>query len=276
MRLLPAEVDSGIRFRRVDLPGQPEVPAHVRYVTDTRLGTTLTKDGVSIATVEHLMAALSGLGVDNVIIELDAPEVPIMDGSSEPFVFLLECAGLQEQSALRRYLRVMKPVSVELGHSRATLLPHDGLMMDVTIAFDDTVVARQHAVVDFGAMHFKDALGRARTFGFVHEVEYLQSQGLALGGSLKNAIVVGKETILNQDGLRYQDEFVRHKMLDCVGDLALAGRPILGKLVAERPGHTVNAHLVKCLLEQDGAFTEATRSLEGMAAMAESEINAFA
>ncbi len=263
LRLLPAPVDSGICFVRTDIhSGDPSVPARFDYVSDTMLGTSLTNpDGVRVATVEHLMAALCGLGIDNVRVELDGPEVPIMDGSSQPFIFLIECAGIKEQPAWRRYLRVTEPVSVAMGDSQATLLPHDGFAMNVAIEYDSPVIARQQREVDFDRTSFKASLGRARTFGFARDVEQLQASGLARGGSLDNAIVIDDDTILNESGLRYDDEFVRHKMLDCLGDLYLAGAQILGRFEGYRTGHSINNQLLHALLEM-GDYTEPVSAVE--------------
>lgn len=256
LRLLPAQADSGIVFRRVDVTDRPNlVPARYDCVTDTRFCTTLANEqGVSVVTVEHLMAALAGLGVDNIIIELDGPEVPIMDGSSEPFVFLLECAGLHRQKAKRRYIRLKRDLKVKQENSWLALYPLDGISMAQTIEFSNPVVGCQSAEVDFGVIPFKNALSRARTFGFEEDVTRLREVGLALGGSLENAVVVGRKAILNEGGLRYSDEFVRHKMLDCLGDLYLAGAPILAHVEGCRVGHGVNNALLHHLFGNPEAW----------------------
>jgi UDP-3-O-[3-hydroxymyristoyl] N-acetylglucosamine deacetylase len=202
---------------------------------------------VSVATIEHVMAALWGTGIDNARIELDGPEVPIMDGSSEPFVFLLDCAGRVQQKATRRLVKVLREVTVEDGGCKATLSPYEGFRLDVEIIFNHKLIATQKASYDFADTSFKQALARARTFGFVRDVEKLRSMGLARGGSLHNAIVLGEEDILNEGGLRYADEFVRHKALDCVGDLFLAGGLIEGRITATRPGHGINNKLLRAL-----------------------------
>lgn len=251
LQLLPAPVGTGIQFHRVDVCGKENcIPAHYTMVTETRLGTTLTnKAGISVATVEHLMAALWGMGIDNVIIEIDGPEVPIMDGSSEPFIFLLECAGLKNQHAERTYLRVLRTIEVHDGESRAVLSPSEEAMpiIDIGIHFNHPAIKAQHARYDFNAMTFKQQLSRARTFGFAHEVDALRKAGLARGGSLENAIVLDEEAILNPEGLRFADEFIRHKALDCLGDVYLAGHYIKGHFSFYKPGHTINNKLMHAL-----------------------------
>lgn len=260
MRILPAPEGTGIVFKRVDVDRNVcLVPARYDLVADTRLGTTLrNKFGVSVATVEHLMAALWGMGIDNAIIELDAPEVPIMDGSSEPFLALLKEAGVRALSAPRVYLRVIRPVEVREGESLARVEPlladEEGMVLDVTIDFDHAVVGRSRAVYDFSEVTFNDTMADARTFGFEHEVAQLRSCGLALGGSLENAIVVGRDRVLNEEGLRHDDEFLRHKALDCVGDLFLARHRLLGRFTFLRPGHAVNNALLRALYAQADAY----------------------
>lgn len=250
MTIRPAPVYSGISFLRTDVGAERGViAAHYDNVCETTLGTTLRNaHGTTIATVEHLMAALSGAGVDNAVIELDGPEVPIMDGSSEPFVFLLECAGTCEQDAPRRMIEVLKTVSVRDKDCVATLEPSaDGFVLDITIEFPHDAIGRQKAVYDFSQTSFKQALCRARTFGFVREVEKMHAMGLALGGSLKNAIVIGDGGVINEEGLRYSDEFVRHKALDVIGDYYLAGGHLIAKATTERPGHGINNKLMRAL-----------------------------
>jgi UDP-3-O-[3-hydroxymyristoyl] N-acetylglucosamine deacetylase len=260
LTLRPSGANTGIAFHRTDVAEHARVPARYDLVSETRLGTTLcNRHGVTVATVEHLMAALWGAGVDNVVVELDGPEVPIMDGSSEPFMFLIECAGLVQLSANRRTLRILKPVEVRLGGSVARVEPNkegdEGCVVSIEIAYDSKVVDRQLSYYDFRDVTFKQTLSRARTFGFEHEVEALRKNGLALGGSLDNAIVVGTEGVLNAEGLRYADEFVRHKALDCVGDLFLAGLRIDGHFTFVRPGHAINNALLRALLADESAFT---------------------
>ena len=248
MVIRPSQPHSGIVFVRTDIEGSPVVPATFDTVVETTLGTTIAnKNGVTVSTIEHLMAALWGAGVDNARIELNGPEVPIMDGSSEPFVFLLECAGRVQQRALRRVVEVVREVTVEEGGSKAVLAPHDGFVLNVEIAFKHPLIATQTASYDFSDTSFKQSLARARTFGFERDVEKMRSMGLALGGSLHNAIVVGEDEILNEGGLRYADEFVRHKALDCVGDYFLAGAVIKGMVTTSRPGHGINNKLLRTL-----------------------------
>ncbi len=249
MLIRPAAPHTGIVFVRKDMDGtHTAVPATYDAVTETTLGTTIANShGVSVSTIEHVMAALWGAGIDNARIELDAPEVPIMDGSSEPFVFLLECAGRVQQRATRRVVEVLREVTVEEGASRATIRPSDGFVLEVEIAFKHPLISTQKARYDFSDTTFKQSLSRARTFGFAHDVEKMRSMGLALGGSLHNAIVIGEDEILNEGGLRYADEFVRHKALDCVGDYFLAGAMIKGEVVTHRPGHGINNKLLRAL-----------------------------
>ncbi len=247
LTLHPASADSGISFVRSDLAGLA-IPARYDLVTDTVLGTSVARDGVAqVATVEHLMAALWGCGVDNAVIELDGPEVPAMDGSSEPFVFLIECAGIETLKAPRRSIRVLRPVSVDHGDKRISVTPAETLSVRFEIDFENPIIGRQ--VFDFKGVngYFKSELSRARTFGLEAEVAAMHEAGLARGGSLDNAIVVGADRVLNEDGLRFNDEFVRHKVLDCLGDLFLAGAPILGRVEAVRAGHQLNNELLHAL-----------------------------
>jgi len=261
MVIYPALAGTGIVFKRMDVPAeQALVPARYDAVCDTRLGTTIRNHhGVSVSTIEHLMAALWGVGIDNAMVELDGPEVPIMDGSSEPFVFMLECAGQVKLGVARKMLRVLKTVEVKEGESTASVSPNqegdEGCAISIEIEYNNAVISRQSSHYDFRDVTFKQSLSRARTFGFEHEVAALRDMGLALGGSLENAIVVGKEKILNEDGLRYVDEFVRHKALDCVGDLYLAGLHIDGHFNFLRPGHGINNKLLRALLADKSAFT---------------------
>ncbi len=261
LTLLPAPEGTGVVFRRTDHPGiAGVVPARYDRVTDTRLGTTIGNVyGVKIHTVEHLMAAIVGCGVTNLICEIDGPEVPIMDGSSAPFVFLLECAGLVQQSAPQRAVRIRETVRVEDGDKYAELSPGMGFSAELEIAFENCpVIDRQFYSFDLDPASFKAELARARTFGFRHEVEYLQSQGHALGGSLTNSIVVDGDRIMNEGGLRYSDEFVRHKLLDVVGDMALAGAPIFGTFRGFKTGHALNNRLLRQLFERRSAWEMVT------------------
>lgn len=248
MTIRPALANSGISFVRKDMDANNVVHAGYDAVCETTLGTTITnKHGVTVSTIEHVMAALWGAGIDNARIELDAAEVPIMDGSSEPFVFLLDCAGRVQQGATRRVIEILREVSVEEGHSRAKISPHDGFVLDVEIAFNHPLIATQKASYDFSDTSFKQSLSRARTFGFARDVENMRSMGLALGGSLHNAVVLGEQDILNNGGLRYADEFVRHKALDCVGDYFLVGGNIRGRVETFRPGHGINNKLLRAI-----------------------------
>lgn len=256
MVMRPAAAGFGIVFKRVDLHGQANVvPADALLVTETCLGTTLQNEaGVKVCTVEHVMAALWGCGVHNALIELDAEEVPIMDGSSAPFVHAIEKAGVVWQTVPLQFIEVLKPVEVEENGSYMRIAPHNGFILDVEIEFNNPAIARQRAVYDFGLVSFNQMLSRARTFGFEQDVAYLRSKGLARGGSLENAIVVGKDGVLNPEGLRYDNEFVRHKALDCVGDFYLAGAPLLGRISAYRPGHGINNKLMRALLADSTAW----------------------
>lgn len=249
MTLVPADPNTGILFRRIDLKnGARDIRARYDAVVDTRMCTTIANDHHgSVATVEHLMAALAGCGVDNVVVELDGPEVPVMDGSSEPFVFLIECAGVVEQAAERSVLRIKRPVAVENGLCTAALEPGHRFTMAMGIDFDSRAIGRQDIFLEISHLTFKRELSQARTFGFLHEVEAMRAAGLARGGSLDNAVVIDGDSIMNTDGLRFDDEFVRHKALDCVGDLALAGAPILGHFKGRRTGHDLNNRLLRAV-----------------------------
>ncbi len=249
MELQPAPINHGIVFRRVDLlDGPVEVPAHVDNVVDDRLGTTIgNAAGVRVATIEHLMAALSGCGIDNATVEIHGPEVPVMDGSAAPFVFLIECAGILPQSAPRRLIEVIRPVSVGSDSVSADLLPGSGFSVGLSIDFDSPAIGQQAFRLRLANGAFKSELSRSRTFGFAHEVEHLRKAGLARGGSLDNAVVVSGDQILNEDGLRYDDECVRHKVLDCVGDLYLAGGQVLGHFEGCRSGHATNHEILRKL-----------------------------
>jgi UDP-3-O-[3-hydroxymyristoyl] N-acetylglucosamine deacetylase len=253
--LHPAEADSGIRFRRFDCPGTPALQARFDRVCDTTMCTTLGEPGgVMVATVEHLMASLAICEIDNVLVEVSGPELPIMDGSAEPFVFLIECAGVVEQARPRRQIEVLKPVSVVAHGKSAHLEPADGFELDCEIQFDHPLIDSQALQVRFCADDFKTAIARARTFGFAERIEELWSRGLALGGSLKNAIVVSHDRVLNQEGLRFPDEFVRHKVLDSIGDLYLAGGPLIGRYTGRCAGHTMHNKLLRALFADPTAW----------------------
>lgn len=246
MTLSPADPNTGVVFRRTDMSGKAaEIPALWNHVVETRLCTVIGNEaGATVGTIEHLAAALAGYGIDNALIEIDGPEVPIMDGSSEPFVFLLQCAGIVEQDAAKKAVEILKTVTVGDGEHFATLSPGRNFSMSYEIDFENQVIARQKYFFEHVNGAFMSELSRARTFGFEHEVARLRAAGLARGGSLDNAIVVGQDRILNEDGLRYDDEFVRHKVLDAIGDLYLAGRMILGHFHGYRAGHALNNQLL--------------------------------
>lgn len=258
LTMRPAPIDTGIVFRRVDLDPVVEIPARADYVTETMLCTGLTHDGGKAMTVEHLMSALAGLGVDNAYIELSAPEVPIMDGSSGPFVFLLQSAGIVEQNAPKRFIRILKTVEVRDGDKIARFEPYNGFRLGFTVEFDHPAIpaSRSRAVVEFSTENYIKEVSRARTFGFMHDLEFMRERNLGLGGSMDNAIVLDEFRVLNDDGLRYADEFVRHKILDAVGDLYLAGGPILGAYEGFKSGHALNNKLVRALLAERSSWDE--------------------
>jgi len=250
--LHPAEENSGITFSRSDL--DITIPARSEFVTDTRLCTTIGKDGANISTVEHLLSALAGLGIDNAHIEVSGPEVPVMDGSSAPFVFLIQCAGIKEQSKAKRVLRVLKKVEVVEDDKRCSLHPATGFKISYLLDYDHPLLRERSVTIDFARQAYTREVSRARTFGFLHEVEALQKAGLALGGSLENAIVLDQYRVVNETGLRYEDECVRHKILDTLGDLSLSGFPIVGAFEGERTGHDMNHKLVTALLADESAW----------------------
>ena len=255
LRLCPAPAGSGVVFKRIDLEGTPEVLACWNNVVDTRMCTTLGNgEGVIVSTVEHLMAALSGAHVDNLVVELDGPEVPVMDGSAQPFIFLIECAGIEELNAPREVIEILKPVRVELDGKVAELLPSNGFSVGFEIDFADDAVARQKISIPLVNGSFKKEIARARTFGFVHEVEALRAAGLGLGGSLENAVIVDGDKVLNEGGLRFSDEFVRHKVLDAVGDLYLCGAPIRGHYRGFKAGHHLTNEVLKALFADTSAW----------------------
>ena len=256
LTLRPAAVDTGIVFRRVDLDEPVEIKASPDNVTDTRLSTTLGNEGVSISTVEHLLSAFAGLGIDNAYVDLSAPEVPIMDGSSGPFVFLIQSAGIEEQNKAKRFIRIKHAVQVEEGDKWARFEPFEGFKVGFNIDFDHPVFQdhSQQAAIDFSTTSFVKEVSRARTFGFMRDYERLREQRLALGGSLDNAVVVDDYRILNEDGLRYEDEFVKHKILDAIGDLYLLGHSLIGAFSGHKSGHALNNKLLCELLAKQEAW----------------------
>ncbi len=260
LTLKPAPADTGIVFRRTDLNPVVEIAARAENVGDTTLSTTLVKDDVRVSTVEHLLSAMAGLGIDNAYVEISAPEVPIMDGSAGPFVFLIQSAGIEEQDAPKKFIRIKRPVTVEDGDKVASFLPFDGFKVTFTIDFDHPVFRdrTRKAELDFSSTSFVKEVSRARTFGFMHEIEYLRSQGLAQGGSVDNAIVVDEYRILNEDGLRYDDEFVKHKVLDAIGDLYLLGNSLIGEFQAHKSGHALNNASLRALIAQTDAWEMVT------------------
>lgn len=251
MTLRPAPANTGIVFRRVDLTPHVDIPARANAVGDTMLCTCLSNtDGVSIHTVEHLASALAGLGIDNIIIEVDSHELPIMDGSASPFVFLLQSAGIEDLPAAKQFIKVKQPIRVKDGDKWAELRPFDGFKVDFKIDFDHPVISqtRQHMVMDFDSSSYVNEVSRARTFGFMRDLEYMNAQNLALGGSMENAVALDEYRVLNPEGLRYDDEFLKHKILDAVGDLYLCGHSIIGELHAYKTGHGLNNKLLNAML----------------------------
>jgi UDP-3-O-[3-hydroxymyristoyl] N-acetylglucosamine deacetylase len=260
MVLRPAPANFGIVFRRTDLDDSADIRATAGNVSETTLGTSLTNGSATVSTVEHLMSALAGLGVDNLVIELSAGEVPIMDGSAGPFVFLLQSAGIEEQNAPKRFVRIKKSVKVEDGDKWARFDPYDGFKVNFEIEFDHPVFKRrsQVATMDFSTTTFLREISRARTFGFMRDLEYMRARNLALGGNLDNAIVLDDYRVLNEDGLRYEDEFVKHKILDAIGDLYLLGHSLLGEFSGFKSGHGLNNRLLRTLVEDASAWEEVT------------------
>lgn len=256
LTLRPAPAGHGIVFRRVDLEPAVEVPARADLVTEVTLCTGLTCEGAKIQTVEHLMSAMAGLGVDNAIVELSSAELPIMDGSSGPFVFLLQSAGIAEQDAPKRFLRILKTVEVRDGDKIARFEPYEGYKLGFTIQFDHPMIPakRSRVELEFSTASYIKEISRARTFGFMRDLEYMRERNLGLGGSMDNAIVLDEFRVLNDDGLRYADEFVRHKILDAIGDLYLAGGPVLGAYEGYKSGHALNNKLVRALLTDASAW----------------------
>jgi UDP-3-O-[3-hydroxymyristoyl] N-acetylglucosamine deacetylase len=256
LTLRPAPADTGIVFHRVDLPQAIAIPADARNVGDTRLSSSLERDGAKISTVEHLMSALAGLGIDNLHVDVAGPEIPIMDGSAGPFVFLLQSAGIEEQGAPKRFLRINETVEVRQGDKWARFEPHHGFKLDFTIDFPHPVfgLENRHVVIDFAEHSYTKEVSRARTFGFMQDVEAMRAAGLALGGSLQNAIVLDEYRVLNSEGLRYDNEFAKHKVLDAIGDLYLLGHPLIGAYIAFKSGHALNNALARALLSRADAW----------------------
>ncbi|AOY92675.1 UDP-3-O-[3-hydroxymyristoyl] N-acetylglucosamine deacetylase [Cupriavidus sp. USMAA2-4] len=256
LTLRPAAADVGIVFTRVDLPEPVEIPASAMAIGDTRLASVLQKDGARVSTVEHLMSACAGLGIDNLYVDVDAEEIPILDGSASSFVFLLQSAGIEEQPAAKRFIRVKKPVEVREGDKLARLEPYFGFKLSFTIDFRHPAVDKtgQTFSIDFADTSYVREIARARTFGFAHEFEALREMGLARGGSLDNAIVLDEHRMLNNEELRYGDEFVRHKILDAIGDLYVVGHPVIGAYVAHKSGHGMNNQLLRTLLADQEAY----------------------
>lgn len=271
MVLRPAAPNTGIVFRRVDLESPVDLPASALMVGDTRMCSCLERDGVKVGTIEHLMSALAGLGIDNIFVDLDAAEVPILDGSAAPFVFLIQSAGIEEQPAAKKFIRVTRPIEVKEGDKWARFTPYDGYRLTFSIVFNHPAIDRtgQEVSVDFAENSYVREVARARTFGFMQEVEWLRENGLAQGGGLDNAVVLDEYRVLNADGLRYGDEFVKHKVLDAIGDLYLLGHPLLAHFEAHKSGHALNNLLARALLENSDAwelvsFTEAESAPEGV------------
>jgi len=260
LTLKPAPIDTGIVFRRTDLDPVVEIEAKAMNVGDTTLSTSLVNGDVRVSTVEHLLSAMAGLGIDNAIIDVTAPEVPIMDGSAGPFVFLIQSAGIVEQDAAKKFIRIKKLVEVAQDDKTASFKPFDGFKVTFTIHFDHPAFKERNkeVTVDFSSTSFVKEVSRARTFGFMHEFEYLRSQGLARGASMDNAIAVDDAEVLNEDGLRYEDEFVKHKVLDAIGDLYLLGNSLIGEFNAFKSGHALNNILLRELLAQKDAWEVVT------------------
>lgn len=260
LTLQPAPPDTGIVFIRTDYEPPVSIPANAEHVGDTAFCTALVKDGVRVATVEHLLSALSGLGVDNCYVKVSAPEVPIMDGSASTFVFLIQSAGIEEQSVPKKFLKLKKTIEVREGDKFARIEPYDGFKITFTIDFEHPVIrnSSQKATLDFGITSYVKEISRARTFGFLADFEWLRSNNLALGGSLDNAIVLDDYKVINEDGLRYEDEFVRHKVLDAIGDIYLLGYPVLGAFYGHKSGHTLNNKLMRAVLAETSAWEVVT------------------
>ncbi len=276
LTLRPAAANTGVIYRRTDVNPPVDFPADAMSVRDTMLCTALVNDeGIRISTVEHLNAALAGMGIDNIIVEVDAPEIPIMDGSASPFVFLLQQAGIEEQNALKRFIRIKKPVRFEDDDKWAEFLPFDGFRMDFEIEFNHPAIDsdEQRLLFDFSSKGFVKEISRARTFGFMRDIEYLQSQNLVLGGSFDNAIVLDEYRILNEEGLRFENEFVTHKVLDAIGDLYMCGHPIIGEFRAFKSGHGLNNQLLRAVLADQEAWEWVTFEEDATSPVAFAEPN---
>ena len=260
MVLRPAPIDTGIVFCRSDLPGNPAIPARASNVSNTTMATVIEKDGARVSTVEHLMSAFAGLGVDNAFVDVSGEEVPIMDGSAGTFVFLIQSAGIEEQAAAKRYIRVLKKIELAEGDKKVRLEPFDGFKVGFTIEFSHPVfdATTSEVEIDFGEVSYVRDVARARTFGFTQEVEMLRSKGLGRGGSLDNVVVIDDFRVLNAEGLRMNDEFVMHKALDAVGDLYMLGRPLIGAFYGHKSGHALNNLLVRKLIADNSAWEEVT------------------
>ena len=258
MTLRPAAPDTGIVFRRTDLSEPVDLEARAENVGDTSLSTSLTKDGVKVSTVEHLLSAMAGLGIDNAFVDLSASEVPIMDGSAGPFVFLLQSAGIEEQDAPKRFIRIRRKVRVEDGDKWAQFEPFNGFKVGFSINFDHPIFTQRvsQAEIDFSTTSFVKEVSRARTFGFMRDIEMLRERKLVLGGSMDNAVVLDDYRVLNEDGLRYEDEFVKHKILDAIGDLYLLGRSLIGAFYGYKSGHELNNRLLRALIADRAAWEE--------------------
>jgi len=260
MTLRPAAVDTGIVFRRVDLAAPVELRARTEFVGDTSLSTTLVNQNVRVATVEHLLSAMAGLGIDNAYVDLSAPEVPIMDGSAGPFVFLIQSAGIEEQNSAKKFIRIKKSLTVRDGDKWARFDPFEGFKVGFSIHFEHPIFTHRtsRAEIDFSTTSFVKEVSRARTFGFMRDIEMLRERNLVLGGSMDNAIVLDDYRVLNEDGLRYEDEFVKHKILDAIGDLYLLGRSLIGAFYGYKSGHQLNNTLLRTLLDDRSAWEEVT------------------
>lgn len=260
LTLHPAPADAGITFRRVDLPDCKAFKLQPDLVNDTRLSSTLVQDGVRVGTIEHLMSAVAALGVDNVVIDVDAPEIPILDGSAAPFLFLFESAGIVDQDVLKRFVRVLRPLEVREGDKWVRLDPYEGFRVELTIDFDHPAFKKveQKVEIDFAETSYVGEISRARTFGFVHEVELLRMNGLARGGSMENVIVLDEYRVLNQDGLRFDNEFARHKALDAIGDLYVLGHQLIGRFAGYKSGHALNNRLLRELLANPDSWEYVT------------------
>lgn len=277
MTLRQAEANTGIIFHRTDGERRVSIPAISANVVDTRLATVIGKDGVTVSTIEHLMAALSACGVDNLHVDIDGPEVPVMDGSAAPFVTMLLQTGTQTQEKRRKYLAIRKPITLVDGEKRVSIIPSRFFRITFDIAFDHPCIGLQHRAIKVTGESFRKDIAPARTFGFLHEVEYLKANGLALGGSLDNAVVIGDDGILNPGGVRFEDECVRHKILDAVGDFSLLGYPVLGHVKAYKAGHDINHKMVEKILanpdcwqlvESGESIPHSSLAITGRAAMA--------